>query len=129
MVAYSFKAHFRDPILHGTKRQTLRNPRKRHAMQGEELQLYTGMRTSSCKIIGIATCVDVRVIRLDLEHGRIETPATGFALTTPDEIDGFAQMDGFTNWREMARFWEVNHPGVPLWEGVVIRWRDLVVPA
>jgi hypothetical protein len=45
VVAYSFRQQFRPPILAGTKRQTIRADRKRHARPGEQLQLYTGMRT------------------------------------------------------------------------------------
>jgi len=35
MVAYSFRARFREPILVGAKRQTIRADRKRHARPGE----------------------------------------------------------------------------------------------
>ena len=48
MVAYSFKRRFREPILAGSKQQTIRADRKRHARRGEALQLYTGMRTTQC---------------------------------------------------------------------------------
>ena len=46
VVALNFKQQFIPPILSGAKRQTIRAiGRRRHAIPGETLQLYTGMRT------------------------------------------------------------------------------------
>lgn len=123
MVAYSFKAHFAGPIRSGTKRQTLRNDRKRHARVGETIQLYTGMRTKHCKLIGTALCLDTRLIRLDLEDGRVEF-ASGNAITELPNLDAFAQVDGFTDWRALMAFWAKEHPGVPQWSGVRISWGE-----
>ena len=54
MVAYSLKPRFIPPILSGAKRQTIRAiSRRRHAIPGETLQLYTGMRTKQCRLIGV----------------------------------------------------------------------------
>lgn len=74
MVAYSFKAQFVEPIRAGLglptepqirpKRQTIRADRKRHARPGEELQLYRGMRTRQCFLIGRAACTEVTKIRI-----------------------------------------------------------------
>jgi hypothetical protein len=58
MVAYSFKERFAEPILNGTKGGTIRASRKGplraatggHAKPGEELQLYTDMRTRNCRL-------------------------------------------------------------------------------
>lgn len=125
MVAYSFKGRFAEPILAGTKRQTIRADRKRHARPGEELQLYTGMRTRSCRLIGRAPCTFVGSIRIDVEHGRIESLGTGTAWTTLEEIDLFAQRDGFADWRDMARFWAAEHPDLPVFSGVLIQWGEL----
>lgn len=51
MVAYSFHPRFVDAILGGTKRQTIRMHRRRHARPGEEMQLYAGMRTRHCRLV------------------------------------------------------------------------------
>lgn len=122
MVAYSFKARFADPILDGTKRQTIRAPRKRHARSGEELQLYTGMRTKSCKLIRRAKCLDVSTVRLDFDATRVEVLETGTAWTTIDECNAFAVADGFTDWKDMHAFWRKEHPDIDAFEGVLIRW-------
>jgi hypothetical protein len=65
MVAYSFQKRFADAVLAGLepgpwrpgmKRWTLRHDRRRHARPGEAVQLYTGMRTRSCRLLGRAQC-------------------------------------------------------------------------
>ncbi len=97
MVAYSFKQRFLDPIVSGTKTQTIRgNGKRRHARVGDSLQLYCGMRTKACmKIIADPICT------LDLE--------------------AFARMDGFANLSDMSAFWMENH-GVGDQVGTLIGW-------
>lgn len=125
MVAYSFKGRFREPILAGSKRQTIRADRKRHARVGEEVQLYTGMRTAYCRLIGRAKCVYAGAIRLDLDQRRVEL-ASGTAITTAEDTDAFAQSDGFADWKALAHFWRTEHPGLDQFSGIMIRWTDLV---
>lgn len=125
MVAYSFKQRFELPIAVGTKRQTIRAERKRHAREGEQLQLYTGMRTKQCRLIGRAICLGTVPVRLDLECGRIEFPATGRALTTIQELNDFARADGFAQWHGrggLLEFWRVEHGNISVFSGVMIRW-------
>tara|TARA_R110002096_G_scaffold172484_10_gene346217 strand:+ start:719 stop:1081 length:363 start_codon:yes stop_codon:yes gene_type:complete len=42
-------AKFADDVTAGRKNFTIRADRKRHARPGEPVQLYTGMRTRSCR--------------------------------------------------------------------------------
>ncbi len=120
MVAYSFKARFAEPILAGTKLQTIRADRKRHARPGEELQLYTGMRTKQCKLIRVARCVEVKPVMLAF------VSASGAAIRVGDHFqadqEAFARADGFTDVADMRAFWAKEHPGVDTFEGVLIRW-------
>ncbi len=136
MVAYSFKTRFAAPILAGTKRQTIRADRKRHARPGEEIQLYTGMRTKHCKLIGRATCVAVYPIELFLAGPR-EGYAEGWSETHADprfataavfkpEVNTFARADGFARWSDLVLFWRAEHPGVDHFEGVLIQWGPLL---
>lgn len=87
MVAYSFRQRFVAPIqvglgtiehIPGTeyapKRQTIRANRKRHARPGEELQLYCGMRTKGCFLIGRARCTSVSGVRLQFGLGSFRAP-------------------------------------------------------
>jgi len=110
------------PILDGTKRQTIRADRRRHARPGEELQLFTGMRTKHCKLIAQRTCKDVLPIRLvfDDAAGGEGVLLPGFGI--PGGLEGFARSDGFSSWAEMKAFWRKHHPGVDEFEGVLITW-------
>lgn len=123
MVAYSFKQQFMAPILSGAKQQTIRADRKRHARIGEQLQLYTGMRTKSCRLIGRAACIDVEPVQLVL--GAAGTVTIGGRTRSGGFLDEFARLDGFAKWDDLLYFWELNHPDVHLFSGVIIRWRDL----
>ena len=69
MVAYSFNTAFVRHVEDRSKRQTIRLPRKRHARPGEDVQLFTGMRTKRCrKIIPDPVCVGIDEVRFDLRE-------------------------------------------------------------
>jgi hypothetical protein len=123
MVAYSFKKQFAEPILTRAKRHTIRAARKRHARPGEEIQLYTGMRTKHCRLLGRAKCIAVLQIRIDFDERRAEF-SSGHAITTPDDTDSFARADGFADWRAMEAFWAKEHPGIRQFSGVMIQWGE-----
>lgn len=137
MVAYSFRPRFIDPIiaglepgplLPGMKRQTIRgaNGGKRHARPGELVQLYTGMRTRSCKLLGVARCTVVEPVVLLLDPPGLVI--IGSTMTPNDEgeaarqLDAFAMHDGFRDWQDLVAFWAAEHAGVTRFEGVLIRW-------
>ena len=124
MVAYSFKKQFRAPILAGTKVQTIRADRKRHARVGEALQLYTGMRTRQCSLIGQAICQGVIPIKIDLTENCIDLG--GSIRRGWGALDPFARNDGFDGWLSMACFWRENHPNTSVFSGVLILWRDFI---
>lgn len=142
MVAYSFRKQFVTPIRLGLgdpkalelfptpemgfkpKRQTIRPDRKRHARPGEELQLYAGMRTKHCFLIGKARCVAVEPIRIRLEHPQW-IDLNERKAESREELDKFARLDGFADWPEMAIFWFKEHPGISIFTGIIIRWEPL----
>lgn len=142
MVAYSFQPQFAEPIIAGTKRQTIRRPgKRRHARPGERLQLYTGMRTKQCRKIGDAVCEGVFEIALDLRMIRgfsITSRSAGVNFGNPLEaltthpitpprfksFDAFARADGFADWAALKAFFEQHHPGVDQFEGFLITWTD-----
>lgn len=132
MVAYSFKKQFAEPILAGTKGQTIRADRKRHARPGEEVQLYTGMRTKHCKLIGHATCAHVGNIVM-IFRGRPLVMVThkqgSSTYTSSAALNRFARADGFRDWDDMSGFWAINHITASILDftGIIIRWRDLRV--
>lgn len=137
MVAYNFNSAFVSQIEARTKRQTVRAHRRRHARPGEDVQLYTGMRTKQCrKLVSpdpICTRNDeIRIIRRD--GFRIEL---NHIPLSDRELHNFALLDGFDPIRQwphlpemhafdpvelMRRFWAIAHPGHGDFEGVVIYW-------
>lgn len=125
MVAYSFKARFVEPIRLGTKRQTIRAPRKgnsRHARPGEAVQLYYGLRTRQCFRIGDAICCGLVGVFLGLSCD--EVLLDGEAFRGVLALDHFAALDGFASWDEMKLFWDVEHPGLSEFEGSLVQWTD-----
>lgn len=117
MVAINFTV-FQDKILSGAKRQTIRQ--KARCKPGDTLHLYTGMRTSSCRLLGTATCTRVEAVHifgtserpmivLDKKRTLRGAPATRFALA-----DGFESVD------EFMKFFH-QHYGLPF-SGYVISW-------
>jgi len=43
-------------------------------------------------------------------------------------LEQFAPDDGFLNLEEMTAFWKAEHdPLPPIWSGVIIYWKPLVV--
>ncbi|MCJ2107902.1 hypothetical protein MKK70_21485 [Methylobacterium sp. E-041] len=131
MVAYSFKKRFGPPILAGTKAQTIRADRKRHARPGEQLQLFTGMRTKHCRRLGEPVCLAVQPVRLVFaERGIPEAFQVDHAPIGPRAMVAFAQADGFVDLDDMRRFWWSEHPpeegDTLVFEGFLIRWQPLV---
>lgn len=132
MVAYSFQTRFIPAILAGVKRGTIRRQRAgvhRHADPGDEIQLYTGLRTKHTRLIGRAKCVNTRRVCLHLREGAVFFPETGDALIPGDELERFARADGFSTWADLVAFWARTHPGCDLFDGVQIQWGDTFRPA
>lgn len=134
MVAYSFNGRFVPAILAGRKRQTIRGHRKRHARPGEEMQLFTGMRTRSCKLLARPICAAVRDIEIDIcpDHGITSIEIDGIAVAS---LDGFAVLDRFepilegprigTALQAMSEFWALAH-GCRRFSGVLLEWSPLL---
>lgn len=118
MVAYNFQVKFADAVASGQKRQTIRAPRKddRHAKPGDKLQLFTGMRTKSCRklIEPDPTCIRVEALTIDRDGIHY---ADGGECTTPDVV---ARRDGFADFSAMLAWFETTH-GLPF-SGVLIQW-------
>lgn len=139
MVAYSFQCQFVPLIEAGTKLQTMRPQRKRHARVGEPIQLFTGMRTRACRKIiepdPICTAVMPVTVWLDVdsaERGPYAIEEGSLLIDTPELIEAHAAMDGFmaigdrTARAAMGAFWlERYAKGIegPIgFTGVLIRW-------
>ncbi len=137
MVAYSFKKQFAPQIVAGTKCQTIRGNRKRHAHPGEGIQLYYGMRTKHCRKLldPDPECISVEPISLFIEpqgHAPLRGIKSRYRIgdgEVQELTDGFAQADGFLHAKDMVRFWLENH-GAGRFDGVLIKWDPemIVVP-
>lgn len=125
MVAYSFKRMFVPALLTKRKIGTIRAERKRHARPGEEVQLYQGMRTKSCTLIGRARCQHVWPIWLDFQADQVHVLDPGKALGRIADLDVFAQGDGFDDWSQLRSFW----CDVSSFYGCWIVWNDTLVAA
>lgn len=137
MVAYSFKPRFVVPIRAGLgldappvplvrpKRQTIRAiGKRRHARPGEQLQLYQGMRTRDCFLIGRATCTKVQEVAIWPSEIDFRIALDGSDLM-PTGIKDFAKDDGFDDEHDMLAFWHQSHRGLDYFEGVCIRWEPI----
>lgn len=147
MVALGFKKRFVDPIRAGLgefgfvdnilfpvpKRHTIRaNGKRPPPRPGQELQLYCGMRTKGCFLIGRARCVRVRPIVLMLHAHliiicprKVRRSAAEVKLSTVGELHDFARSDGFENFAAMVEFWKVEHANTTRFEGQLIEWEPL----
>lgn len=123
MVAYSFKKEFVPAISSGFKCQTIRGNRRRHALPGERMQLYCGMRTRHCfKIIPDPVCRDVRPVILRVgPDATFDYVEIDMCRIDPWDIDRLGKLDGFDNGKQMAQFWFETY-GVGEFTGVIIRW-------
>ncbi|HEY1503198.1 MAG TPA: hypothetical protein VGF92_02800 [Stellaceae bacterium] len=132
MVAYSFQKQFAMPILDEIKGGTIRGARKRHGRPGEELQLYTGMRTRHCKLITRKQCLACAPIWLGLRADIINVALDddskgGIVIAQSRALDVFARFDGFGDWGEMKFFWlkDEDFAEPASFAGWNIRWLPL----
>lgn len=122
MVAYSFQKRFAPLIVAGTKTQTIRAARPRHVRPGESIQLYTGMRSTTClKIMPDPLCVAVEPVCLRFDQEQL-IEAVEIDGAGVEDIDGFALRDGFESAEDMAAFWTKAHGHLRQFSGVLIRW-------
>lgn len=121
MVAYNFQKQFVPAIESGEKTHTIRKNGKRpHAKAGSDIQLYYGMRTKVCRKIRDAVCVFAIPIAINVSSTTITEIRLGSELV--DDLEAFAQSDGFESLEAMHRFWLDFH-GVGLFEGTFIEWQ------
>jgi hypothetical protein len=116
MPAYNFKARFAAAVQAGRKRQTIRPRRKRPIQAGDQLYLYTGMRTKACRKLLEAPCQSVVRVELDRDEVRLG----GYPLPAA-AWEAFAQADGFASFEEMIAWFDQQY-GLPAIDLELIRW-------
>lgn len=126
MPALNFKKEFAPFVEAGledhthfqAKRQTIRARRKdgRDPKEGQQLFLYTGMRTQVCRKLGEAECKSVQQFTIE-ENLAIYV---GTHCLTVGEEEEMAKRDGFKNRGEFLDFFRKTH-GLPF-HGFLIKW-------
>ena len=128
MAGLSFSV-FKDKIIGGSKRQTIRGIRKHPIKEGETLYMWWKQRSPEREKLGEAKCISVKLIRLDDDSVRILDPenlCNTTVYSTKEKLDRFAVSDGFNNWQELVEFFETTH-GLPF-KGVLIEWDSIKTP-
>lgn len=132
MPALSFKARFCDAIVTGTKKQTIRNLRKRPFQVSDPLYLYYAQRSPLRKFLKEVVCTEV--CRIEIRSQSITLwnythPFCGLVKKIKlvnQSLDEFAKADGFEDWADMKAFWIAEHGkrfGSPFpFTGQLIRW-------
>ena len=121
MTAINFQKRFKPMILNGSKTHTIRRRRKHTIKSGDQLQLYTGMRTKQCELIKETKCTDVIPI--------IITPNTGIVsidrfILSDKALEEFAISDGFPSVQEFFEFFRIYPMYILLLEMEVIYWSN-----
>lgn len=116
MVAYNFQRRFAEAVASGAKTQTIRAERSTpHARVGAPVQLYTGMRTASCRKL-----VDPDPICVVSTYCAIREDGITLGDHPRTDLDDFARADGFRDWTDMKAWFETTH-GLPF-IGRLIAW-------
>jgi hypothetical protein len=129
MNCFSFQVRFVEPILAGTKDQTIRAPRKSPPKIGGSMHLFTGMRTKACRRIATVTCTEILSCELSpfLYGGFVRITAGNdnvVHLNGKRELVLFARRDGFASWEALCEFWADTH-GSLAFHGTIYRWEAL----
>ena len=121
MAGISFSV-FKDKILSGAKRQTIRAVRKHPIKEGELLYMWWKQRSPECEKLGEAICS--RATPIEITKNNFTLPYI-FASTIP-VLNAFAIADGFDNWQKLVEFFDDVH-GLPF-VGVLIEWDSIKSP-
>lgn len=142
---FSFKPRFVNPIRAGLglrdlepmdrffpsaglkKFQTIRAERAdgKRPEVGQEIHLFTGMRTKQCLRIAprqtafVSSVRDIEIVINDRPYIKL-TP--GLKLLSPVQLYSFAKDDGFADWRDLVEFWAIEHKGVTKFNGFITFW-------
>lgn len=125
---------FKEKILDGTKRQTIRKLGKIPKKKDDLLYLYWHLRQKDCESLGKSICTEAFPIQIHDEYwlGRnriqlYEPPIDEDTAWTPISIagaDNIARLDGFSNSDEMRAFFVKCYPLPDVFQ--VIRWGELL---
>ncbi len=112
MVAYNFQTRFADAVASGQKRQTIRAIRVNgHAMPGDTLQLYTGLRQGTARKLIDPDPICVKSVPIKITQNGVTVGGL------PHDPEAFARADGFESFDDMKKFFELPFTGrLIVWE-------------
>lgn len=130
-VEYYFDLQFRDQLVDGTKRGTIRRMRtrpQRHAHEGELLELSV-VENNMRRMMKRAECAGVDGIFLDLDRdvvrlGHITTNRSTWPDLDAGGREGLAQLLGFRGWKSAAAYYGERYGRGPF-TGSLVAWREL----
>lgn len=79
MVAFNFRGQFIEAVEAGRKRQTIRDTLRPGAHPGAAVQLYYGLRTKACRLLGAGVLDDI----WEVEIGRLSNDEPFIKGITP----------------------------------------------
>lgn len=115
MVAYNFRKQFAEQVTSGKKRQTIRlRNGKRPPRVGDEINLYYGLRTKSCRLLRTVKCKGVVSLVVDVPRESVTAWSTASFLPLPVPIKGkdliqLARDDGFNTVDEFFSFFRKQY--------------------
>lgn len=119
MKVIMFKERFARLVESGTKKHTIRPPRKKSIKAGDILSLrqWTGLPyRSKQREVRRALCAAVHTVTMSANLLILD----GVAVT-PNHWDTFAKHDGFESWEELW-CWFLREHGKLRFSGIVIYW-------
>lgn len=122
---FMFQTRFSELVSNGIKKQSIRPTRKRVPTKGDiiECRERLGMPYRSKQrnlrrgIISETMWVCVSVQGLGISLPFVGAPKWKLP---ENQLDMFAQLEGFENWRELITWFERTH-GLPF-EGILVKW-------
>lgn len=123
MTVLLFQKCFVAPIQAGTKRQTIRPPRKRPIPIGAALSLrYWSEKPYRSPQIEFATTVCAITLCVRIEREFISLSRCGVPWQGVRDLNAFARGDGFESWEEMREYFTSRFGyGLPF-DGVLYGW-------
>ena len=114
---------YKEKILDGSKRQTIRKLRKHPILVGDKLYLYWKLRTKDCEKLGEAVCKETFTILFKMYGLTIIKCGYGLGqfMNGEDACD-LTRRDGFESLQEMFDWLKTNHHDFETKIFQVIRW-------
>lgn len=127
MVALNFIKQFADDVESGKKNRTIRKSGKRKPPRvGDALQLFTGMRTRSCRKLADAICTNVRDIKVIPKYGEVhirqQREINWFVFDSDKSLGQLSSLDGFKSIEDFFAFFEKDLNASGAFEGYLIEW-------